>query len=167
MSMTRTRYNYGFTLIEIMVSVTILISLTGFLVAGYSRFNSSQTVTQAALTLKTNLRAVRTAAASGVKPAGCDTLVGYIVKFVNSSPATYTAQAVCAVGEIDETTTYTLPAGISISVAPAGSITFYALNQGTAEEKILTLTGGSTDKTVQIKVSASGSVEDVVSTPTP
>jgi len=166
--MTRIKYNYGFTLIEIMVSVIIIFSLTGMLVAGYTRFSSSQAVTQAASTLKTNLRAVRTAAASGVKPAGCDTtLVGYIVKFVDSSPATYTAQAVCVGGESDEMTTYTLPTGISISIAPAGSITFYALNQGAAEEKILTLTGSSTDKTVQIKVSASGSVEDVVSTPTP
>lgn len=157
----------GFTLIELMVSVIIIFSLTGMLVAGYTRFNSSQAVTQAASTVKTNLRAVRTAASSGVKPEGCDTLVGYIVKFTDSSPDTYTAQAVCSAGESADVTTHTLPTGVNISIAPAGSITFYALNQGSAEEKILTLTGGSTDKTVQIKVSASGSVEDVVPTPTP
>lgn len=161
--MVRMTHDNGFTLIEIMVSVTILLSLMGLLIAGYSRFNSSQTVTQAAATLKSNLRAVRTAAASGVKPAGCDTLVGYIVKFVDSTPATYTAQAVCTVGEISEVTTYTFPKGITVTTA--GDITFYALNQGAAADQIITLTG--TEKTVQIVVSASGGIDDVVPTPTP
>ena len=149
----------GFTLIELIVSVTIILSLTGLLVAGYTRFNSSQTVIQAAATLKSNFRAVRTAAASGVKPTGCDTLVGYIVKFPVSSPATYTTQAVCTVGqdvsEIGVITTYTLPKDITL--ASTGSITFYALNQGAAEEKTITLTG--TEKTVQIIVTASGGVD--------
>ena len=130
--------------------------------AGYNRFNDRQKVQQAAATLIRNLQAVRTKASSGTKPADCDipndthTLVGYIVKFPNSS--TYTAQAVCEdVGEIPEVTTYTLPTDVTFSSLPS-SITFYALNRGASGPQTISLTGFGT--TAIVSVFTSGIVSD-------
>lgn len=149
--------SHGFTLIEIMVSVGVLLLLSGLFIAGYNRFNDTQKVQQAAATLIRNLQAVRTKAAFGTKPTGCDTLVGYTVKFPDL--ATYTAQAVCQVGEIPEVTTYTLPTGVTFSPTP-GSITFYALGRGASADQTITIIGAGT--TMKVSVFTSGVVSDFV-----
>jgi prepilin-type N-terminal cleavage/methylation domain-containing protein len=155
-------FSHGFTLIEIIVSVSVILLLSGLFIAGYNRFNDSQKVQQAAATLIRNLQAARTKAAFGTKPAGCDTLIGYIVKFPNSS--TYRAQAVCQVGENLEVTTYTLPADVTFNPVP-GSVTFYALDRGASVNQTISLTGFGT--TMKVSVFASGVVSDFVPTPTP
>ncbi len=143
----------GFTLIEIIVSVALLLLMSGLFIANYTGFNSSQTVKQAASTLIRNLQHIRTKAASGAKPAGCDTLIGYIVKFPNT--ATYTAQAVCQVGEMNEITTYSLPAGVMFFSAP-DAITFYALDRGASADQTISLSGFGT--TANVLISTSGLV---------
>ena len=153
----------GFTLIEIIVSVTILLLLSGLFIANYTGFNSSQTVRQAASDVIANLLAVRTMASAGIKPAGCDTLVGYTVKFPD--PATYTAQALCQVGEIPEITTYTLPTGVKFPSPLPASITFYALNRGASADQTISIMGAGT--TMKVSVFASGVVSDYIPTPTP
>lgn len=150
----------GFTLIEIVVSVTLLLLLSGLFIANYNAFNSSQTVRQTAATLIRNLQAVRTKAAFGTKPTDCDTLVGYTVKFPDL--ATYTAQAVCQVGEIPEVTTYTLPTGVTFSPTP-GSITFYALGRGASANQTISIVGNGV--TSKVSVFESGVVSDFVPTP--
>ncbi len=146
---------HGFTLIEIIVSITLLLVLSGLFMAGYNGFNSSQTVKQAASTLVRNLQAVRTKAASGNKSAGCDTLIGYIVKFPDSG--SYTARALCQSGEVGDTESYLLPAGVLFSPTP-GSVTFYALNRGASADRTITLTGFGT--TSVVSVFTSGIVSD-------
>lgn len=152
----------GFTLIEIIVSVTLLLLLSGLFMANYSGFNNAQTVKQAASTLIRNLEAARTSAASGAKPAGCDTLTGYIVRFPTAG--TYTAQAVCKVGEIGNMNTYALPSGVTFSPIP-NVMTFYTLDRGVSAAQTISLTGFGT--TASVSVFASGVVSDYVPTPMP
>jgi len=138
-----------------MVSVTVLLLLSGFFIANYNRFNDAQKVQQAALTLVHNLGAVRTNAAFGTKPAGCDTLVGYVVLFPDSG--TYTAQASCHLGAAGTVTTYALPTGVTFSPVPA-SFTFYPLNGGASANRTISLTGSGT--TVTVSVFTSGVVSE-------
>lgn len=147
-------FSHGFTLIEIMVGVSVILLLSGLFMAGYNRFNDRQKVQQAAATLIRNLQAVRTKAAFGTKPAGCDTLVGYTVTF---TAANYEASALCQTPVVSPVTTYNLPADVTFSPVP-GDITFYALNRGALGAQTISLTGFGTTATVS--VFTSGIVSD-------
>jgi len=160
--------SHGFTLIEIIVTVTLFLVLSSLFMASYSAFNNSQTVKQAASSLIRNLQAVRTNAASGTKPAGCtlpDTLVGYRVDFTGTG---YTAQARCLVSGsetgVGPKTAYTLPTGVTFPSVPS-SITFYALDRGASRNETISLHGFGT--TVKVSVFASGLISDFSPTPTP
>lgn len=150
------RQKTGFTLIELMVSVMAILVLTGLLIAGYSNFNNAQTVKQSALTLKNNLTQVRTLAASGKKPTGCDTLVGYQVDFPGIQA--YRVQPVCIVAGVQTTvgtgTSYTLPVSVEFSSLPS-PILFRGVNGG-ATAATISLEGNGTTATVS--VSSSGIV---------
>lgn len=156
----------GFTLIEIIVSVTLLLLLSGFFIANYNGFSNAQTVRQAASDLISNLQAARTSASAGVKPAGCDTLVGYIVNF--PTPTAYTASALCLVGGSEQSVgtlnSYTLPTGVTFSPTPQ-AVTFYALDRGASADQTISVTGAGT--TMKVSILASGVVSDYVPTPTP
>lgn len=151
---------HGFTLIEIIVSVTLLLVLSGLFMASYTGFNSSQTVKQAASSLIGNLQAVRTKASSGVKPAGCDTLVGYAVEFTADA---YTASAVCQDGDEYPPVTYTLPSNVTFSPIP-DSVTFYALNRGASADQTITITRAGTTMKMKVSVFTSGVVSDYILT---
>lgn len=152
----------GFTLIEIIVSVTLLLLLTGLFIANYTGFNDSQTVKKAASDLITNLKAVRTTASSGVKPVGCDTLVGYTVSFPTAS--SYTTQASCDIGLVGAANSFALPVGVTFSPIPQ-SFTFYALDRGASIAQTIHLMGFGTP--ADVSVFASGVVSDFVASPTP
>lgn len=156
----------GFTLIELIVAVTLILLLSGLLIAGYTGFHDTQLVRQAASTVISNLQSVRTQATSGVKPVGCDTLVGYTVSFPTAS--TYTASALCLVGGSEETagavTSYALPPSVLFSPVPS-PITFYALDRGASSDQTITIVGNTT--TVRVSVFSSGVVSQYVPTPTP
>lgn len=156
----------GFTLIEIMVGVVVLLLLSGLLMAGYNRFNDTQSVQQAARTVIANLQAVRTSAGYGTKPAGCDTLIGYRVTFTASG---YQTSAFCQVGAVQQSvgtvTTYTLPDGVTFSSPPPQPITFYALDRGASADQTITINGNNT--TSKVTVLASGVVSDFFPTPAP
>lgn len=142
---------HGFTLIEIIVSVTLLLVLSGLFMASYTGFNSSQTVKQSASTLIRNLQAVRTNAASGVKPAGCATLVGYNVTFTSDD---YTSQARCLVGGVEtgvgDETIYELPTGVTFTFGSPVTIKFYPLNRGASSDLTISITGFGTTSVVHV-----------------
>lgn len=152
----------GFTLIELIVSVTLLLLLSGLFIANYTGFRNSQIVKQSASDLISNLQAVRTMASAGVKPVGCDTLVGYVMNFPTSQ--TYTSQALCKIGTVGTPDFYTLPTGVTFSPTPQ-SITFYALNGGASVDQTITIVGAGT--TMKVSVFKSGVVSDYISTSTP
>ncbi len=154
--------SHGFTLIEIVVSVAILALLSGLFIANYNGFSNSQTVQQTASDVIANLQSARTMASSGLKPAGCNTLVGYIVNFSNSS---YTVQASCQSGLVGGINTYTLPMGVTFASPTPNPITFYALDGGASANQTISLVGNGV--TAKVSVSSSGVVSDFIPTPTP
>ena len=61
----------GFSLIELLVVITIIGILTGGAIAAYSNFNQAQTVRRVALEMKSNLRETQNKAVAGKKHVDC------------------------------------------------------------------------------------------------
>lgn len=71
----------GFTLIEMLVAITIMTLIMGIGIASYQRFNEKQLVTSAATQLVSSLRQMQKKITVGDKPTGCvGTLQGYILR---------------------------------------------------------------------------------------
>jgi len=118
----------GFTLIEVIVAVAISLMVTGFILVNYNSFNDTQTLKQAALTLKNNLRFAQSKATTGQKPTSCTQLVGYSVSFTKS---VYSIQALCnPEGLVGDVLSSGLPKGVIFSPIPA-PVTFTVLSRGT------------------------------------
>ncbi len=149
----------GFTLIELIVSIAILLLLIGGLLASYNNYTQGQQVRQSALTVKANLRLAQTWAFSALKPtSGCTELVGYTVGF---SAGAYTMQASCAPeGMAGLITTVSLPTGVTFSPVPQ-QLTFGVLAQGLITPgAAVTITLSGFNKTYQLVVSPGGDITD-------
>lgn len=148
----------GFTLIEVVVSVSIALLVTGLIIANYNSYNDIQTLKQAALTLKNNLRFIQSKAISGEKPAtGCTELLGWTIQFTETS---YTYQPSCSDGLVDPVTTVTLPPSVKFSLPIPPSFTMDVLARGTSLPSDTTILLTAVDKTYQILVSTSGDIND-------
>ncbi|MDO8451444.1 MAG: prepilin-type N-terminal cleavage/methylation domain-containing protein [bacterium] len=152
----------GFSLIELLIAVSIILVLTTAAVASYNTFHDRQRLREAGLTLKANLRSAQNRAQSGEKPtAGCTTLDGYKVTF---TAVNYTIQADCIGFGFGSPPAMiiTLPSGITFSPVPS-DLVFKILGQGASLSAPVTLslilTGFST--TYQISVSPSGDINDL------
>lgn len=144
----------GLTLIELIVVISIIGLLVGIGVAQYNEFNKNQTLKQAALTLKNNLRAAQNKALSGEKPAtGCTVLDGYQVRFSSTS---YNFRAKCGTNYGTATTT-SLPTNVSITNSPP-SFVFKVLGQGVTAARTICLLGFN--KRYKISVTPSGEIKD-------
>jgi prepilin-type N-terminal cleavage/methylation domain-containing protein len=69
----------GFTLIELIVAVTIMVLLTGGGIASYISFNDNQQLEGSARQIQSYLRAAQTKARVGDRPEGCARLEAYKV----------------------------------------------------------------------------------------
>lgn len=143
---------HGFTIIELLVAMSITLLLAGGIIASFNTFNDNQRVQQGAITLKSNLRFAQNKAISGDKPQGCGTLNGYTVTFAATS---YTMQAVCSGVLTGDISLFSLPVGIAFSPAPS-PITFDVLTGRSNVTTTITLSG--LYKSFSISVSPDGSV---------
>lgn len=114
------RSNSGFTLIEIILVITVMSTLTTFTFAGFNDISRQQYLREASEEMKTNLRFFYTNTINGIKPGSCDQLLYHKVffDFANNS---YQDQVWCqqvaspGVPVLKKTQTYTLPRNISLS----------------------------------------------------
>src|SRR5437762_5518928 len=101
----------GYTLIEILVGLSII----GILFAvGYLNFRDyarRQAVVAASRALKSDLRLAQEQALAGQKPTGCGTLNGYQLNI--TSTTAYEIDAVCDVGNVIAVKNITTPTGIT------------------------------------------------------
>jgi type II secretory pathway pseudopilin PulG len=100
----RKRIDNGFTLMELILVVAIIILLSGISLAAYFTFGERQGAQNDARNLTTMLRRVQGMATNLVYPAGCSELVGYRL-YTNCSGyteadgcKTVNVSAVCGVG---------------------------------------------------------------------
>ncbi|MBI5620309.1 type II secretion system protein [Candidatus Gottesmanbacteria bacterium] len=150
----------GFTFIELLVSVAIVMAVTGGVIANYNTYNDSQKARNAILTVKNNLRFAQSRAYNGDKPAsGCSQLRGYQVTFTASS---YTMQASCTEGLAGEGKTVALESGLAFSPVPS-AILFGVLSRGIDTGVTITVTGAS--QSFQFRVMRSGDMSEVTLAP--
>lgn len=151
----------GYSLIEIIVAVTIISLVFTFGYAGFREYSRRQLLVSAARSLQGELRLAQGYSLSGKKPTGCTVLDGYRVKI---SATTYSLVAVCAkINEISiNKDDLPIASGVTAS-ATKNIFTFKALGQGTdmgvGTSSVITLTQTATGRTQTITVSASGEIK--------
>jgi prepilin-type N-terminal cleavage/methylation domain-containing protein len=104
----------GFTMIEMLLSVSIMLVLVGGGVAAFVTFNDSQQLKGATKELQTYMRVAQTKARLGDRPPTCGRLDGYAVRVAESSNVLRMV-AICDIGDV-EVQTKTLEGITSIQV---------------------------------------------------
>lgn len=150
----------GFTLIELIVSITIMMLIVGGGIASYISFNDRQTLVQAANRLEVVLRSAQSRAASGDRPDTCLQLTGYSV-VMTAGTNLLQVQAECRDPD-DVLDVYSVPDSSPISLAPSvvlaetRTVTFGVLQGGVENPGRLELVQGS--QRAAVDVSAGGSI---------
>lgn len=86
----------AFTLIEIIIVITILITLTGFITANYVRYSEEKKLNEAIIHLKTILNIARTKAIAGdISTFACSNFQGYQVKY-DATASNYKMNICCS-----------------------------------------------------------------------
>src|SRR3989344_1318041 len=149
--------NNGYTLIELLVGMTIITVVFTVGIAGFRSFSRRQALTGVVKSVISDLRSSQQFALTGQKPTGnCPLLNGYSFKITSS--ATYQILANCDPDII--TKTVNLPSGISIS-PNLSTVQFKVLGQGTnlTESLVLTLTNSVAGITNFVTIGTGGNVE--------
>lgn len=127
------RLSYGFSLIELIIVISLFAITTILVTISYISFEGNQRLKNAALQIKSDLRQAQINAQSGDKGAGdCsaeNSLAGWYMK-ASVSDSYYTIALDCLSGVSDENpfslTTYNLPEGVTISNINNGADVPYA-----------------------------------------
>lgn len=154
----------GFTLIEILVvlSISALVFIGGY--AGYRDFTRRQILGNAQEEMKSDLVLARQRALSGETPSGCNgNFEGYRLSLTFLDPqglSSYSVCAKCSVSSPSCIKTVYLPMGITIPSGGPSQFIFKPLGQGTnlSSDLILTLTQSSTGSQKMIKVTTAGTI---------
>ncbi len=109
--------NDGFSLIELLVSISVILILVGISFAGYSRLTIKQNLTSAGLLLKNVIRDAQSRAFNGeidcskcgCSPGSGSTFVGWILDFTPKS-----IYGLCGASTTFSNTPFTLPQGIEL-----------------------------------------------------
>lgn len=159
----------GYTLIEILVALTIIGILFGFGYVSYRDFNRRQALAGVAKQVQGDLRLAQQMALSGQKPddpkcKGTNTLVGYYFGTYFSGPNTiYVVGAHCSGGNPTVTKSVTLPNGITLTSSPSLAVLFKVLGQGTSipsgSNLVITLTQAGTNATAVITIDSGGNIQ--------
>ena len=154
----------GFTLIELVVVFTVVAIIFSMGVAGYSSYNSAQTITTAQADIVSMLQKAKFSASSQVKPSGCiGTLTGYEVDICDA-PSTctpvnsYYLKAIC--GNTPTVQSGKLPQGVSFTLPLTTQFIFPLLTGGVQQVGAKTITIiNSSGVTKTITVSPDGKID--------
>jgi type II secretory pathway pseudopilin PulG len=150
----------GFTVIELVVSISISLLVAGGIIANYNTYNTNQLLKQTALTLKNNLRLLESKAAAGEKPTTvCTTLEGWMITFSTNS---YTYKAKCNIEAVTDETIISLPTGVSFETLPLPNpIIFNVLARGTNLDSTISITLSGFGKQYSLQLSPGGDMSDL------
>jgi len=146
----------GFTLIEIMVVLTIMAVLLASGVAAYSRMNDRSRVEEAAVGLVSQLRAWQKDADVGTGSELCGAGETYVGILVSWGASTVTSKIDCLSGTSDYKTYLLL--NKAKTQEPAGQITLMALGRGTSANTSIVVQNTSATIAYTITVSKAGGI---------
>jgi prepilin-type N-terminal cleavage/methylation domain-containing protein len=153
--------SYGFTLIELMVAVGVMLTVATSVIVNYNSYNSTQALKQAALTAKNNIRLIQTKAASGEKPPGvvCASLTGWSMTYTATS---YAYRPVCDDAPAGLPTTIAVSDGITVSSLPAANpLIFYVLARGTNLQSATNIIFSGSGKEYVLQIQPNGDISDI------
>ena len=149
----------GYTLIEVLVSLTIIGLLFGFGFASFRDFSRRQHLASVARTIKGELRLVQGKASAAEKPAGCNTKILSSYSFRITPPSLYEVIANCSGGVNVTIKTENLPDGVTMT-STQNTISFKVLGQGIAGTNvIITLTQTGTNNQTTVTVTQGGEIK--------
>ena len=158
------RYKLGYTLIELLVGLTIIGILFGVGFAGFRDFSRRQSLSSLTKKVMGDLRLTQATVGSGKKPddSSCNTpniLTGYSVFFDDSN---YTISAICSGGDV-VTKTVDISSDITITPPQPNPIIFSALGNGTnivsGQNATITFTQNATESTSVITIGDAGDIK--------
>ena len=151
----------GYTLIEILVALTIIGLIFSFGYVSFRDFSRRQAVIGVAKTIQGDLRLTQGNAMTGQKPTGCNTTLDTF-SFRIVSPSSYTIEANCG-GTAVSVKDVSLPTGITVSTPSPNPLKFKILGQGTnipqGGSAVLTLTQTATNNTTTVTVTSGGEIK--------
>ena len=130
------RWVVGYTLIEVVIAVSIGLLVTGLGLAAYNRFNERQGLEAGGSQLYSDLRLAQSRAAASDKPVACasGTLQGYRLLYLTGSTTKYQVMALCDGELVDVGIIRTLPRGVEtesgVGAHCDNEATFYILGKG-------------------------------------
>lgn len=150
----------GYTLIEILVGLTIISLLFGIGSVNFRDFSRREALNGVAKQIQGDLRLAQSAASSGQKPASCLTnLDGYIFKIYPTTE--YKIEAKCGNNFYVNKDVF-LPSGLSVTLSP-NPILFKVLGQGTdipaVSEATITITQQGTNAQKVIQITSGGEIK--------
>jgi len=154
----------GYTLIEVLISLTVIGLLFGFGFANFRDFSRRQQLVSVARKIKGELRLVQSKASAGEKPAdlkcnGVNTLSSY--SFEITDTASYRILANCLGGDV-VIKNETLPEGISMT-STQNTISFKVLGQGNnitqGSDAVITFIQTGTDNSSLVTVTVGGEIK--------
>jgi len=145
------KLNQGFTLIELVVVLSVIAILSTVGIAAFVNYSRTQTLNTAVLDLVSMLNVAKSRSMSQVKPAGGDcvthSLDGY--KVTISPPQSYNLDAVCE-GFSAEIERENLPVNISFEEGIQTQFLFRTLTGGVESPGTITINGYNKIKTITI-----------------
>jgi prepilin-type N-terminal cleavage/methylation domain-containing protein len=153
----------GYTLIEVLVGLTIITLIFTFGYAGFREFARRQLVTSAIRSLKGELRLAQEQAFAGKKPdnANCNspnTLRGYYFRVTSST--TYQIEALCS-GGVVSVKEVEITSPLNISTPSPNPILFKILGEGTNIDTSATITISlpETSQSTDVVISQTGEIQ--------
>jgi prepilin-type N-terminal cleavage/methylation domain-containing protein len=154
--------NLGFSLVELLFTLSLIALLFSLGIAQYNRFNRSQTLTRTKDELVSNLRLAQSKAMVAEKPSGCgeEKLEGHRLEFINNY--SYKIVAVCNCIDCPEVkAAINFPSNIVKQSGP-DEIFFKVLNRGiefVGSQPPLVLSLVGSDETQMINLTTAGEIK--------
>jgi len=163
----------GFTFIELIVVITILLVLSAAAIVNYNSYTNRERVRQLGLNLKSDLRFAVSKANSGIKPSSCSstTLSSYDVSFIKSCApeglSCYKIAPRCSDPDglvVADQMIVTLPKEVFFQSADQ-TIHFLPLSAGVSfdaggDSAAIVITSTSVDQPLTITISSSGIISN-------
>ncbi len=152
----------GYTLVEVLLSLTLVGLLFGLDYATFRDFSRRQQLAGVARAIKGELRLVQGKASSAEKPAGCGANILSSYSFQITGSSSYKITANCSGGVNVDIKTVNLSGGVTM-LPISGTILFKVLGQGTnitaGSNFVITLTQAGTNKTALVTVTSGGEIK--------
>jgi len=151
----------GFTLVELLVSISLIMLVSGISIAGWTNFRASRALENNGLELTIFLRETKSKAVNGEKPIGasCDFLESYQVEQTVSGLRTFSVCINSLGNQVSGPAEETNISSSSLSIASTGfPINFKSLEGSIESEATFDLSHDRTSMSGTITISQAGEI---------